>query len=136
MTMVEIAPQIDVEINPVYFVFSWKVHKRKVATLVSVDTKTWDLVAIGECSTGEDVISLGLFEPDDNLPPEVDRLELLQTFLEFNIAKLLENQKVLVYKPKIVFHEDGQLHPLLCGYQRSLLKAAALAAGAREVVFS
>ncbi len=133
--MVEFSPQIEIEINPVYFVFTWKVHKRKVATLVSVDTKTKDLVSIGEKATGEDVVSLALFEPENNLPPEVDKMELLQTFLEFNIAKLLEGQRVLTFRPKIIFREDHQLCPLLCGYQRSLLKAAAHAAGAREVLF-
>jgi hypothetical protein len=134
--MVDIAPQIDIELNPVFFVFSWKVHKRKVATLVSLDTRTRDLVAIGEKGNGEDVVSVSLFEPCEDLPAEVDKAELLQTFLEFNIAKLLEKQKILVARPKIVFHEDQQLKQLLCGYQRALLKTAALAAGAREVVFA
>lgn len=133
--MAEIGPKIDIEINPLYFVFSWKVHKRKVPTLVGVDTKTKDLVSVGEKASGEDVISLSLFEPENSLPPDLDKAELLQAFMEFNIAKLLENQKVLLWRPKIVFHEDAQLCPLLCGYQRSLLKTAAHAAGAREVVF-
>jgi len=133
--MAAFIPQIDIEVNPVYFVFSWKVHKRKVATLISIDSATQELVTIGEKSDGEGVTSLNLFEPEGNLPAGIDRMDLLQLFMEFNIAKLLEKQKVLVFKPKIVFHEDGQLNGLLCGYQRSLLKMAALAAGAREVSF-
>lgn len=133
--MVEIAPQIEVEINPLFFVFSWKIHRRKVATLVSVDTKTLDIIAIGEKGNGEDVISVALFEPEDSLPAEMEKVELLQSFLEFNIAKLLEKQRILIFKPRIVFHEDQQLKGLTCGYQRTLLRDAALAAGAREVLF-
>ncbi len=130
-----LAPQIDIEINPVFFVFSWKVHKRKVATLVSLDIRTKELVTIGERATGDDVTSLALFAPEENLPAGVDRMELLQTFLEFNIAKLLEKQKLQVFKPRVVFHDDQQLSQVLCGFQRGLLKTAAIAAGAREVVF-
>lgn len=133
--MAEIGPQIDIEINPLYFVFSWKVHKRKVPTLIGVDSKTRDILAIGEKAAGEDVVSLSLFESENGLPPDFDKMELLQSFLEFNIAKLLENQKLLFFKPKVVFHETDQLHPILCGYERALLKNAALAAGAREVAF-
>jgi hypothetical protein len=133
--MPELLPQIEIEVNPLFFVFSWKIHKRKVATLVAIDTKTRDLVAIGEPGSGEDVVTVTLFEPCEALPADVEKVEMLQTFLEFNIAKMLEKQRVLIARPKIIFHEDQSLKRLLCGYQRSLLKAAALAAGAREVLF-
>jgi len=133
--MAPFIPQIDIEINPIYFVFAWKVHKRKVATLISIDTTNKELVAIGERAEGEEVTSIALFAPEENLPAGVERLDLLQIFLEFNIAKLLEKQKILVFKPKVVFHEDQQLNQILCGYQRGLLKTAALAAGAKEVSF-
>jgi hypothetical protein len=133
--MPELLPQIEIEVNPLFFVFSWKIHKRKVATLVAIDTKTKDLIAIGEAGAGEDVVTVTLFEPCEALPPDVEKTEMLQTFLEFNIAKMLEKQKVLFTRPKIVFREDQSLKGLLCGYQRSILKAAALAAGAREVLF-
>jgi hypothetical protein len=133
--MPELLPQIEIEVNPLFFVFSWKIHKRKVATLVAIDTKTKDLIAIGETGTGEDVVTVTLFEPCEALPPDVEKTEMLQTFLEFNIAKMLEKQKVLFTRPKIVFLDDQSLKGLLCGYQRSILKAAALAAGAREVLF-
>lgn len=133
--MPELLPQIEIEVNPLFFVFSWKIHRRKVATLVAIDTKTKDLIAIGEAGTGEDVVTVTLFEPCEALPPDVEKTEMLQTFLEFNIAKMLEKQKVLFTRPKIIFREDQSLKGLLCGYQRSILKAAALAAGAREVLF-
>ncbi len=133
--MPNLAPQIDIEINPVYFIFSWKVHKRKVATLVSFDGNTRELVAIGERAAGDDVVSVALFAPEESLPAGVDRMELLQTFLEFNIAKLLEKQKLPVFKPRVVYHDDQQLGQVLCGFQRGLLKTAAVAAGAKEVVF-
>src|SRR5512138_2226922 len=126
--MAGFTPQIDVEINQVYFVFSWKVHKRKVATLVSLDSNSKELVAIGEKAEGEGVTSLSLFGPEGELPPGMERMDLLILFLEFNIAKLLEKQRVLMFKPKVVFHEDGQLNSLLCGYQRALLRTAALEA--------
>ena len=133
--MPELLPQIEIEVNPLFFVFSWKIHKRKVATLVAIDTKTRDLIAIGEQGTGEDVVTVTLFEPCEDLPPDVDKVEMLQTFLEFNIAKLLEKQKVLIARPKIIYRETQSLKGLLCGYERTLLKDAALAAGAREVSF-
>ncbi len=133
--MANINPQIDIEVNPVFFVFSYKVHKRKVAALISIDAATKELISIGEKSEGEGVVSLSLFETEKALPAGLEKMDLLQLFLEFNIAKLLENQKVLVFKPKVVFHEDAQLGQVLCGYQRTLLKSAALAAGAKEVAF-
>src|SRR5512140_197035 len=133
--MPTIIPQIEIEINPVFFVFSWKIHKRKVAAIMSIDSETKELLAIGEKADGEGVTSFSLFEPEQNLPAGMEKMDLLQLFLEFNIAKLLEKQKILAFKPRIVFREDHQLQQIMCGYQRSLLKDAALAAGAREVSF-
>jgi hypothetical protein len=133
--MANFIPQIDIEVDPVFFVFSWKVHNRKVATLVSIDTKTRELVSIGERAAGEDLASIALFAPEEALPANINRLDLLQSFLEYNFAKLFENAKTMVLKPKIIFHEDQRLSRILCGYQRSLLEIAALAAGAKEVSF-
>ena len=133
--MANLISQIDIEINPVYFIFSWKEYQRKVATLVGIDKDNKQLVAIGEKVADEDVASIALFAPEQDLPAGIERLDLLQTFLEYNIAKLFEKENFRVFKPKIVFHGEKQLNQILCGYQRSLLEIAALAAGAKEVVF-
>jgi len=133
--MSTIIPQIHIEINPAFFIFSWKDYKRKVPTLISIDLSNKQLVAIGERVSDKDVFSIALFAPEENLPPGIERLDLLQTFLEFNIAKMFEKQKFLVFRPKIIFHGEQQLNQIFCGYQRSILEIAALAAGAKEVSF-
>ena len=132
--MSNLIPQIHIEINPDFFVFSWQEYWVKVPTFVSIDDKK-QLVAIGEKEPTEDVTTIALFSSGQIMPGGVEKLDLLQAFLEYNISKMFEKQKFLVFRPKIVFHGEQQLNQIFCGYQRSLLEIAALAAGAKEVSF-
>jgi len=132
--MSNITPQIHIEIDPAFFVFSSQKYWVKVPTLVSIDDKK-QLVAIGEKVPTAGVTTIALFSPGQNPPDGVERLDLLQAFLEYNISKMFEKQKFLVFRPKIIFHGEQQLNQIFCGYQRSILEIAALAAGAKEVSF-
>ena len=127
-------PQIHIEVNAAFFVFSWQEYWVKVPTLVSIDDKK-QLIAIGEKVPTPGVTTIALFSAGQNPPDGVERLDLLQAFLEYNISKIFEKQKFLVLKPSIIFHGEQQLNLIFCGYQRSILEIAALAAGAKEVSF-
>ena len=126
--------QIDVEINPAYFVFSWQEYQLKVPTLVSIDLDKKQLVAVGEKEPTAGVATIALFSPEQNFPAGIERLDLLQAFWN-TLSRKYWRKKFSVLRPKIVFHGEQQLNRILCGYQRSLLEIAALAAGAKEVSF-
>jgi hypothetical protein len=132
--MPKINSEIQIEINPAFFIFSWQDYWVKVPTLVSIDDNK-QLVAIGEKVPTAGVTTIVLFSTGQNLPEGVERLDLLQAYLEYNIAKMFGDQKIRFFKPKIIFRGEQLLNQILCGYQRSLLEIAALAAGAKEVAF-
>lgn len=133
--MATLTPQIHIEINPVFFVFSYKDVQRKVATLVGVDTLGREIIAIGERPDHPDVITVALFGPNERMPEGFDRFSLLQSYLEYNIARLFETQKLPVFRPTLIFHNDAVLEGVMCGYQRTLLEMAAQGAGAKDARF-
>jgi hypothetical protein len=131
----ELAPRIDVEINPDFFVFTYGEEKLTVPALISFDIVKKVPDANGERLSGPGIITVTLLSAEQNPPPVLDKLDLLSNFFEYHFAQFSRKRIGPVFRPKVVIHGDEKLTSALGGYQRSLIKMAALVGGAKEVVF-
>jgi hypothetical protein len=131
-----LVPEITVEINPEFFTFSYESQTISIDTSITVtaDEKR-KVISVGENRLGPDLLTIALFNADQNIPQDIDKLDLLATFFAFSIGKLLEKKKLPIFRPMMIFHGVQHIAQILCGYHLSLLKTAALNGGAREIRF-
>jgi hypothetical protein len=131
-----LSPEINVEIYPEFFTFSYESQTIRVDTLVAVTTDDKrKVIAIGGNRHGPDDLPIALFSAIQDLPQDIDKLDLLTTFFEFSIGKLFANKKLPVLRPMMIFHGVQHLEKILCGYHLSIIKLAALNGGARGIRF-
>ena len=133
----KIAPEIIVETHPDYFVFSKGERQFRLDTCLNyiIEDGQFRLVNIGENKEIPGTRLMNLFDPENAVEPELDKMFLLQTFFEIGIGESFESKLLPQLRPSIIFRNDAELDGLLCGYQRALLEFAALLGGARDVRF-
>ena len=130
-----LSPEITVEVDPKLFTFSYESQVMRLEPLITVATEDWKVIAIGERRSEPGVLTIALFEMNQSLPRDVEKMDLLTAFMRFAIGKLFEKKKLPVLRPKVIFHGVQCLEHILCGYHRILLETATLASGARAVRF-
>ena len=131
-----LGPEITVDIAPEFFTFSYKSHSIKVNTTVTVtaDDKK-KVISVGENRLEPGQLTIGLFNADQVIPQDFNKVDLLTAFIAFGMGRVLEGAKLLFFRPILVFHGIEQLERILCGYHMPLLKAAAFGGGARGIRF-
>jgi hypothetical protein len=129
-------PEISVEVNPESFTFSYQNRTIRVATLVTVAIEDKrKIIAVGENLQEPTVLTIPLFNSDQELSRDIDKLDLLTAFFAFSIGKIFKEKKLPVLRPLMIFHGVQQLEKILCGYHTSLLKEAVINGGARGFRF-
>lgn len=63
-----------------------------------------------------------------------DRLPYLETFLKFAISELIKSSGA-IFRPTLIFKHSEKLKLIMCGYQKAILKSAAIHAGALDAKF-
>ena len=130
-----IFPILGIEVNPEFFTFSLKNEQLALKTVVCYEyEKRFTLKSIGERVADANVITINLFNSNETPIPPVEKLWLLSGFVGYGISKLAKSNN-LVFRPHVIFRGDHNLSAVLCGFQRSLLRVAALEGGARKVDF-
>ena len=133
----KIAPEIVVEIQQDYFVFSKGEKQFRLDTCINyvIEDGKFKLINIGENKEIPGTNLVNLFDPENAIEPELEKMYLLQTFFEIGIGESFESKLLPQLRPSIIFRNDAELDRLLCGYHRALLEFAALLGGARDVRF-
>ena len=133
----KIAPEIIVEIHPDYFIFSKGERQFRLDTCINyiLENGQFRLVNIGENKEIPGTNLISLFNPENSIEPELEKMSLLQAFFEYGIGESFESKLLPQLRPLIIFRNDAELDRLLCGYQKALLEFAALLGGARDVRF-
>ncbi|MFZ5902700.1 MAG: hypothetical protein ACOYZ8_04015 [Chloroflexota bacterium] len=130
-----IFPIFEIDVSPDIFIFKLTNKQLALRTMVSYEYgKRLTMKSIGEGVVGSNIVTVGLFNPTDFTTPPVEKLWLLSEFVSYGIGKLVR-KKNIVFRPHVIYKGDNKLSSLLCGYQRSLLRAAAIEGGARKVDF-
>jgi hypothetical protein len=129
--------EITINVNPENFHFICENRQLILDTCVHLkydENGNYHYVSIGERSVITDTIFVPLFE-NQPLDPTLERFALLTGFMEYGIAKMFENVRRPVLKPKIMIKGAESFRSYFSGYHKFFLEAMALAAGAREVTF-
>ena len=130
-----IFPIMEIEVNPDIFNFILNDERLSLKTVVSYKyEKRFTLESIGEKVSGANIVTVNLFDPSETTIPPVEKLWLLSGLIGYGIKKLAQ-KKNIVFRPHVIYRGDNKLALVLCGYQKSLLRVAALEGGARKVYF-
>jgi hypothetical protein len=126
---------IEVEVSPDYFRFRRKGQEINFRTVIfiSLDGKPRVLGVGDDHIPAEPNLRIDLFKPEDTILGALDRAECLDAFFRYCIRKTMSRTTLI--RPRIVFRNAVSLKSILCGYQRMILKNAAINAGARECLF-
>ena len=118
---------ITVTVTPEVFRFS--------TPTVATDIRTYLLIfegrilGIGDDFDGSDRCQrIDLFDPDS--PSFPDKEFYLEAFMRFGVRKVLKRK--FKPRPRMFLRNTDSLRVLCCGYQNSILKAAAMNGGAYE----
>lgn len=131
----KIFPILEIEVNPEFFTFTLKDERISLKTVVGYEyEKQFTLISVGEKVAGNNIIIVHLFNPNETTIPPVEKLWLLSGFVTYGIKNLAQ-KKNIIFRPHVIYQGDNTLSAVLCGYQRSLLRVAALEGGARKVDF-
>ena len=130
----KLIPEITVEVQPDIFVFIWGADRIEMETIISFDPNTLKMLDIGKPTNINYGVSIHLFSNDPPCP-NVDKAELLNTFMMVVMKKMADKKHVVILRPKVIYKGDESLSNILCGYQRTLLTTAAIAGGARSAKF-
>ena len=129
---------IEVEVSPDYFCFRRKGQKTRIKTIIylSSDGKPRVLgVGDGYMAT-EPHIKIELFKPEASNIGSYDKSNYLYLFFKYCFEKKLLISKFELIRPLIVFRNQASLKGILGGYQKMILRNAAVNAGARECLFN
>ncbi|RJP53071.1 MAG: hypothetical protein C4583_05450 [Anaerolineaceae bacterium] len=127
--------EIIIEVMPDRFLFTWDTDHIEMETIINFEPNTYKLLSTGKPIGTNNGVSVNLFSNNPPFKIDVDKAELLNTFMQTVIGKLAAKKRFLILRPIVIYKGDESLSSILCGYQRALLTAAAIAGGARAAKF-
>ena len=135
MTDMKLFPEVRIETNVEFFVFSWNENSVQMRTCLHIDPIKKLPLQIGEIQTIPNSVFIDFFR-DQIIAPEINKLQWLSVYIQYGFGKLFEKSKYpLLPRPSVVFRNDQVLSNILCGFQRNILATAATDAGAKQVRF-
>jgi hypothetical protein len=132
-----ISAKIEIEVSPDRFVFRRNNEVKSLTTKIYLSSNSAKALVLGigdEFIPTQPNVCVELFRDSQEIElPTLAKSECLDAF--FRHAFRMVTRRSIMIRPQVVFKNSESLHNLLCGYQDSILMAAAIDAGARECIF-
>jgi hypothetical protein len=123
-----LSPRVTITVTPNYFVFDSGKSSFQLDTYLYVTRESNQVAAVGEKVDGsdcEDVFRVDLFKCGNLYSEKVDRLLMLQAFVNYGILKSLgQVRRFPIISPTVIFRGVEAFDSLFCGYQRGLFQLA------------
>lgn len=127
--------EIEIKVSPDYFIFRRKSQEISIRPVIYISLeRTLRVLGVGDDHVpAEPNVSIDLFQPEGTSVGSIDKAECLDAFFRYCFRKIMSRKAFI--RPRIVFRNVVSFNGILCGYQRIVLKNAAINAGARECLF-
>jgi hypothetical protein len=129
--------EIIVSVEAVSVSYRGRLERLKPVVYISKGKTNPVVLAVGDSNApAEPHVQVDLFGSSASFPKALDKGIILEEFFVYIFRDLLRlNALKLLIRPRVVLKGASSLDSILCGYQKALLRAAVIKAGARECVF-
>jgi len=130
----KVAAQVEVTVRPEAMSFRCKDKTESLKTVIYIAPATRRVMGVGDpVPADESCVGIDLFRPAV-MPKGADKVDCLTAFLSHAFRTVAVSGRPLIL-PRVVFKGADSLDFILCGYQETILKRAAMEAGASECEF-
>ncbi len=123
-----LSPRITITVTPDYFVFDSGKSSFQLDTYLYITRESNQVVTVGEKvdeGNYEDVFRFDLFKCKNLQSENVDKLLMLQAFMQYGISKSWRQvTRFPMIPPTVIFVGVEAFDSLFCGYQKGLFQLA------------
>ncbi len=129
------APKIYVDARRDVFTFQCGSKFLQLSTCLHVSAAGPEprVLAVGDHAALPNATRIDLFADDSHMPPNVEPLDVLCSFLAFALKNLMSKSAMI--RPVFVFRNAQEFEGYFHGYQKTIFSLAGVSAGAMTVRF-